>query len=94
MANVLDCDIVVRGFKVQSHYCLHFRTVTLGEKYEPPYISSYELDSTTTVLLKGWLRHEIIHESLYAIKQRNQPNLTSLVEKKMTVIKKKVGLYL
>ena len=29
MAKVLDCDIIVSGFELQSRYCVHFRTNTL-----------------------------------------------------------------
>ena len=42
------------------------------ERYEPPYPLSYELDSTTTVVLEGWLWHWITYKGWYAIKQRNQ----------------------
>ena len=28
-----------------------------GERYEPPYPSNYGLNSTSTVLLQGWLLH-------------------------------------
>ena len=30
LAYVPDYDIVVREFELQSHYCVHFRTNTLG----------------------------------------------------------------
>ena len=35
MANVLDCDIVENEFKLQSHYCFHFWTNTLGKGMKP-----------------------------------------------------------
>ena len=57
MVKVMDCGIVVSEFELQSRYYVHFRTNTLGEKYQPPYLPSYGLNSTTTVLLEGWLWH-------------------------------------
>ena len=44
---------VVGEFDLQSRYYVHFRTNTLGERHEPPYIPSYGLNSTFTVLLKN-----------------------------------------
>ena len=38
----------------------------------PFHFPSYRLNSTTTVLLQGWLWHYITHEGWYAIKQRHQ----------------------
>ena len=35
VANVLDCDIVVSSFDIQSHYCIHFRTNTFGKGMKP-----------------------------------------------------------
>ena len=42
----------------------------------------HELDSTTSVVLKGWLRREITHEGWYAIKQRNQirPSIVNYIK--------------
>ena len=31
VANMMDCDIVVSEFKLQSNYYIHFRTNTLGK---------------------------------------------------------------
>ena len=42
------------------------------ERYEPPNPPSYRLNSTTTVLLEGWLWHQITYKGWCAIKQRNQ----------------------
>ena len=36
VANVLNCDIVVSEFKLQSHYYSHFWTNALGEKVWTP----------------------------------------------------------
>ena len=35
VANVLDCDIVVSEFKLQSRYYVHFRTYTFREGKKP-----------------------------------------------------------
>ena len=35
MVNVLDCEIVVREFELQSHYYVHFRANTLGKGMNP-----------------------------------------------------------
>ena len=40
------------------------------ERYKHLNPPGYELNSTTAILLEGWLWHEV----LYAIKQRNQIN--------------------
>ena len=34
-AYVLDCDIIINKFKLQSHYYIHFWTNTFGERYKP-----------------------------------------------------------
>ena len=57
MAKELDSDIVVSEFELQLCYCIHFRTNTLGEKYEPLYLCSSGLYSTFAVLLQEWLWH-------------------------------------
>ena len=44
--------IIVREFKLQSFYCVYFRTNTLWERYESPYHPIYGLNRTTTVLLE------------------------------------------
>ena len=31
VANISDCDIIVSEFNLQSHYCVHFWTETLGK---------------------------------------------------------------
>ncbi len=53
----MDCGIVVIEFVLQSRYYVHFRANTLEERYEPPYLPSYGLNSTTAVLLGEWLWH-------------------------------------
>ena len=53
LTRVLDCHIVVNKLKLKSQYYVHFQTSTLEKRYERPYPPSYELNSTTTVLLQG-----------------------------------------
>ena len=72
MVKAMNCGIVVSEVELQPCYYVHFRTDTLGERYEPPYPPSYGLNSTSTVLLEEWLWHWITHKGWYAIKQRNQ----------------------
>ena len=52
MVKVMDYEIIVNEFEFQSRYYVHSRTNTVGERYEHPYPSSYELNSTTTVLVE------------------------------------------
>ena len=103
IVKALDWRIIVREFKLQSCYYVHFQKKYLWERHEPPYPSVrlqprskrvqtplmllcsisdkylwerheplyppiYGLNSTTTVLLKGWIWHEITQEGWYAIK--------------------------
>ena len=51
MGNMVDCNIVVSGFELQSHYYTHFQTNTLG-RYGLLYPSSYGLKSAITVILQ------------------------------------------
>ena len=51
MVKVMDSEIVVSEFELQSHYHIHFRTNTLGKDVNPFYPPIYGLNSTTTVLL-------------------------------------------
>ena len=37
VANVLNNDIVVSEFELQSYDCVHFRINNIWNKYEPPY---------------------------------------------------------
>ena len=50
VAYMLDYDIVVSEFELQSRYYVLFRTNILG-------IFSYVLNNISTVLLQGWLWH-------------------------------------
>ena len=45
VANELDCDIVVTKFELQSLYCVHFRTNTLGKgmNYLIPLVMGYRI---------------------------------------------------
>ena len=53
VANILDCDIVGSKFKLQLCSYIHFWTNALGKGMNPFIITSYELNSTTTILLQG-----------------------------------------
>ena len=55
MGKALDFGIVVSELELQSRYYVHLWTNTLGKGVDPIYPSSYGLNSTTTVLLKGWI---------------------------------------
>ena len=56
VANMLDCDIVVSQFELQSSYYVHFRTNTLEKGMKPltHYETSNRLNSITAVLLR-WM---------------------------------------
>ena len=53
VANMLDCDIIVNEFKLQSCYHVHFQTNTLRKGINILIISSYVLNSTPSVILQG-----------------------------------------
>ena len=57
MVKAMVCEIVAREFELQSRYYVHFQTKYPWERYEPPYPTSYGLNSATTVLLGEWLWH-------------------------------------
>ena len=52
VANILDCDIGVSEFELESRNYVHFWTNTLGKGMNSIYCSSYGLNSTTTVFLQ------------------------------------------
>ena len=63
--------------KLQSHYYIHFQTNTLEQVMNPLIPSPrYSSNSTTTILLQGWLWNNITHKGWYAIKQRSQTKYT------------------
>ena len=57
IVKAMDSGIVVREFVLQSHNYVHFRANTLGKGMKPPYAPSYELNSTTTVIIGEWIWH-------------------------------------
>ena len=58
VANMLDCYIVVSKFELQMCYYIHFQTNAPWERHEPSYPpAGGGLNSTTAVLLQGWLWH-------------------------------------
>ena len=58
----MDFNSVVSEFKVQWRYYVHYLTYALGKGMNTFIPSSFELNSTTTVLLQGWLWHLITHD--------------------------------
>ena len=56
VAYKLDCNIVVSEFELIA-LLWSLSDLYLWERYEPPYLFSYRLNSTTTVLLIGWVWH-------------------------------------
>ena len=54
-ANVLDCNIVVREFDLQSHYYVYFRTNTLGKDMNPliPQLWFEEYNNCCSIELVG-----------------------------------------
>ena len=57
MTNVLDCDIVISEFKIQSLYYIHFQTNILWKGMNSFIPRPHGLNSTITVLLEEWLFH-------------------------------------
>ena len=57
MANLLDCDIIVSEFKLQSCYYIHFQAKAHGKCMNLLFPFSNGLNYNTTVLLQGWLWH-------------------------------------
>ena len=53
---MLERDIVVRKFELQSRRNVYFRTYTL-QKGVNPLLPSNRLNSSTTFLLQGYLKH-------------------------------------
>ena len=70
MVKAMDCWIVISEFELQSRYYVQFWTNTHGEGYETPLSPppAMGLNSTTIVLLDGWLWHQITYNGWYAIK--------------------------
>ena len=55
MVNVLDCGIKASEFELQSSYYVQSRIKTLGKGMDSLSPPKCGLNSTTTVLLQGWL---------------------------------------
>ncbi len=79
MANALDCGIVVSEFELQSCFYIQFRTDTLGKKYDHPYPSSYELNSTTIVLLQGGIKYPTKVEMSF--KEKEERDILVIIQK-------------
>ena len=71
---MLNCDIVVIKFDLQLCYSVDSWTNILEKAWTPLSFTSYELNSTTIVLLEGYLWHLIIYQGWYAIKNKPKPN--------------------
>ena len=52
---ILDCNIIVSEFEMQSCYYIHFLTNILGKGMRPLISLSYELNSNIAILLQGWI---------------------------------------
>ena len=53
MANVMDCDIVLSEFELQSHYYYaHFKNNNLGKGMKPLILSAMELTLPLTFFFK------------------------------------------
>ena len=57
MANMLEYDIVVSMFKLQSGYYIYFQANNHLERYELLYPFINGLNSTTIHILHWWLWH-------------------------------------
>ena len=60
-AKMLDCDLEVNDFELQSCSCIHFLTNTLGKGVNP---STSVLNSITAVFQQEWRWQQITHEVL------------------------------
>ena len=64
-----DSAIVVSEFELQLRYFIHFQTYP-SKKAWTPLIPQIWVNSTTIVLLQGWLWYKIAHKGSYSIKQK------------------------
>ena len=81
-----NCDILVNEFQLQLCYYAYFRTNALEKDLNLLISLSFGLNSTTTVLLQGWIWHLIIHEDWYVIKNKGRnESLSTELEKKIIV---------
>ena len=71
--NLVDYDIIVSEFELQSCYYVYFGTNALWKGMKR-ILPKYGLNSITPVLLQGCLWHYINREDWYTIKQRIQTN--------------------
>ena len=61
LANMLDCNIVISEFELETHYYVLFWTYIIWNSPEP----------STSVFQQGWIWYWITYECSYAIKQNN-----------------------
>ena len=76
VANVLDGDIVVSVFKLQTPYYVHFRTKTIGKDVNPQPPPKYGSSSTIAVILQWSLCHLITQEGWYAIETKKPEQIS------------------
>ena len=62
VANVVDCNIAVRQFEIQSRYYIHFWPNPLGKDMISLICPSYRLNIIPSVILPGWLWRYITHK--------------------------------
>ena len=79
MTHMLDCDIVVSEFELQSCCKVHFQANSLWKCVNFLTYPDHGLISTTCVLLQGWIWHLITYAGWHAIKQKtNQTWLATI----------------
>ena len=57
MAKMLDCNLKVSKFELQSFYYVHFQVNTLGKGMKPFILSLYGVNNISAVPLQVWLWH-------------------------------------
>ena len=73
-------DIPTMWFELQSGYCVHFWTNTLGKGVNTQILPCYGFKSTTTLLLQVWLWLWITHKDLCdKTKKLNKNKLKPLI---------------
>ena len=66
--NLLDYNIVVSEYELQSHYCVHLEILWTHSSISVP---RYWLYSIAVIFSQGWFRQLITYEDWYAINKKN-----------------------